>query len=362
MQPQPLLRRPEFTWPATSLALLFLAIFLGSRGFRELDRSLLGYVVGTAFFIGGSAYRLSFFLGRPQARMYVRGAWAYLADKSVRRAVKRRHSAITAAKGVATNLAAQDFIWRRGWFRWLLHLNIAWGCLLSFAITFPLVFGWVRFNLTGPHLDQYDVMVMGFRLATFPIRSWMGFMTYHALDFTAAMVVLGVGLAYFKRYRKERDFPEARSEWDLLPLHLLLAVAATGLLLTVSSAVLNGAGYTTITLTHQVLVIVTLAYIPFSKLFHFLFRPLAVAVMIYHEAAAAPQTCRSCGAAYAPAKQIADLKDVLGAKGYSQPLMDAHLTPVSDAAMLDLCPACKREYRVRRYLTDHAAYEGRLLH
>jgi hypothetical protein len=362
MQPVPLHRRPEITWTATSLALLFTAIFLGSRGFRDLDKSLLGYLVGTACFIGGSAYRLSFFLGRPQARMYVKGAWRYLTDKSVRRAVRRRRSALTAAKGLVANIAAQNFIWRRGWFRWLLHFNIAWGCLLSFAITFPLVFGWLRFNLTGPRLDQYDLMVMGLRMATFPIESVTGWLIYHGLDFTAVMVLAGVGLAYFKRYRKEREFPEARSEWDLLPLHLLLAVAATGLMLTVSSGLLHGSGYTVITLTHQVLVIVTLAYIPFSKLFHFLIRPLGVAVMIYHEAGAEPQRCRSCGQAYAPAKQVADLKEVLGAKGYSQPIMDAHLIPIPDAALLDLCPACKREYRVRRYLTDHAAHGRGLLH
>lgn len=359
VQPQ-FWRRPEFTWTATALILLFLAVYFGSLRFRELDKALLGYAVGCAFFVGACAYRLAQFLGRPQARMYLRGAWAYLTDKELRSAVKRRRSALTAARGLVTNVIAQDFIWRRGWFRWLLHVNIAWGCLLSFAITFPLVFGWVRFNLISA--DEYQVMVMGVPTITFPIESFLGFMIYHALNWTALMVVLGVVLAYYKRFKAERFMPEGRSMWDLLPLHLLILVSLTGLMLTVSSMFMHGAGYMFITLTHQVLVIFLLAYIPFSKLFHFLFRPLAVAVMVYHEAAAGePHTCRSCGGQYASARQVADLKQILGTKGFSQPLMEMGLTPIPDAQMLDLCPDCKRQYRARRYVKEYA-YQGGLLH
>ncbi|HYF76499.1 MAG TPA: hypothetical protein VD973_05180 [Symbiobacteriaceae bacterium] len=339
-----MLRKPEVTWTAAVLALLFLAIYLGSGQFHHLDKSLLGYILGTACFIGGSTYRLAQFFGRPQAGMYFKGALRYLFDKDVRRAVSRRRSALTAAKGLVTNVVAQDFIWRRGWFRWLLHFNIAWGCLLSFAITFPLVFGWFRFQLISA--DEYQVMIFQVPTVIFPIESFFGWMIYHALDFTAVMVVLGVGLAYYKRFRAERFMADGRSMWDLLPLHLLILVALTGLLLTVSSAFLAGAGYTIITLTHQVLVIMLLAYTPFSKLFHFLFRPLAVAVMVYQEAAGEKQTCRTCGDGFAPARQIADLKDVLGEKGFSQPLLAA---PVRDTEALDLCPACKREYRARGF-------------
>jgi hypothetical protein len=340
--------RPEYTWTAGVLAVLFLAIYLGSQEFRELDKSLLGYILGAACFIGGSAYRLAQFLGRPQAGMYVRGALRYLFQKDVRRAVKRRRSALTAAKGLVVNVGAQNFIWRRSWFRWLLHFNIAWGCLGSFLITFPLVFGWLRFNLVSA--DTYQVVIMGAPTITFPIESVFGWTIYHGLDFTAVMVVAGVALAYFKRFRQERFNLDGRSMWDLLPLHLLILVALTGLMLTVSSTFLAGAGYTVITLTHQVLVIIMLAFIPFSKLFHFLFRPLAVAVMVYHEGSAEQQVCRNCGEPFAPAQQVADLKQVLGEKGFSQPLLEAHLKPIPDSEMLDLCPQCKREYRAWRYV------------
>ena len=335
--------KPEVTWTATVLLLLFLAIYVGSQQFHELDKSLLGYIIGTVCFIGGSTYRLAQFLGRPQAAMYFKGALTFLFNRDVRRSVKRRRSALTAAKGLVTNVVAQDFIWRRGWFRWLLHFNIAWGCLLSFAITFPLVFGWFRFKLISA--DEYQVIVFGLPTVIFPIESLFGWLIYHALDFTAVMVVLGVGLAYYKRFKTERFMVDGRSLWDLLPLHLLILVSVTGLMLTVSSAFLAGAGYTVITLTHQVLVIALLTYTPFSKLFHFLFRPLGVAVMVYHEAAGEKQQCRNCGDAYAPARQIADLKEVLGEKSFSQPLLDA---PVLDAEALDLCPSCKRDYRARR--------------
>lgn len=335
--------KPEVTWTATVLLLLFLAIYVGSQQFHELDKSLLGYIIGTVCFIGGSTYRLAQFLGRPQAAMYFRGALTFLFNRDVRRSVKRRRSALTAAKGLVTNVVAQDFIWRRGWFRWLLHFNIAWGCLLSFAITFPLVFGWFRFKLISA--DEYQVIVFGLPTVSFPIESLFGWLIYHALDFSAVMVVLGVGLAYYKRFKAERFMVDGRSMWDLLPLHLLILVSVTGLMLTVSSAFLAGAGYTVITLTHQVLVIALLTYTPFSKLFHFLFRPLGVAVMVYHEAAGEKERCRNCGDEYAPARQIADLKEVLGEKSFSQPLLDA---PVLDAEALDLCPSCKRDYRARR--------------
>ncbi|HYG60464.1 MAG TPA: hypothetical protein VD902_20525 [Symbiobacteriaceae bacterium] len=341
-------RRPEVTWTAGAVFLLMASVYVGSGGFRELDKSLIGYLVGTILFIGGCAYRLAQFMGRPQAAMYFRGALRYLFDKDVRRAVKRRQSAKTAAKGLVMNVAAQDFIWRRGWFRWLLHFNIAWGCLLSFAITFPLVFGWLRFSLVG--MNHYQVVVMGVPTFIFPVESLFGWLLFHALDFTAVMVVLGVVLAYYKRFKTERFNVDGRSMWDLLPLHLLMLVALTGLLLTVSSIFLHGAGYTVITLTHQVLVVILLTFIPFSKLFHFLFRPLAVAVMVYHEAGAEQKHCRNCNEAYAPANQIEDLRGVLGTKGFSQPLMEAHLKPVPDAEMLDLCPNCKRLYRAWRYI------------
>ncbi|HYF90788.1 MAG TPA: hypothetical protein VD969_00940 [Symbiobacteriaceae bacterium] len=337
--------KPEITWTAAVLTGLLVAVYLGSQQFLELDKSLLGYLVGTFCFIGGSTYRLAQFLGRPQAAMYFKGALTYLFDKDVRRSVKRRRSAMTAAKGLVTNVVAQDFIWRRGWFRWLLHFNIAWGCLLSFAITFPLVFGWFRFKLVSA--DEYQIMIFGLPTVVFPIESLFGRLIYHALDFSAVMVVFGVILAYYKRFKAERFMIGGRSTWDLLPLHLLILVSLTGLLLTVSSAFLRGAGYTVITLTHQVLVIALLAYTPFSKLFHFLFRPLAVAVMVYHEASGEQQHCRKCGEAYAPAKQVADLKQVLGEKSFSQPILEA---PVLDAEALDLCPSCKRDYRARRYI------------
>lgn len=353
MRPLASLRRPEVSWTLAVLTLFLLVLYLGSHGFRELKVSELGYLIGTAFFIGGSTYRLAFFLGRPQARMYLKGALRELLKG-------RRRSLATAARGTVTNVVAQDFIWRRSWFRWLLHFNISWGCLLSFAITFPLVFGWVRFDLIGQ--THYQMVVWGLPLFSFPIESLTGWLIFKTLNFSALMVVLGVGLAYYKRYRAERDLPGVRSDWDMLPLHLLFAVAATGLLLTVSNMFFRGAGYTVITLSHQVLVVLLLAYIPFSKLFHFLFRPLAVAVMVYHEAGAAePQRCRSCGEPYAPARQVADLKRVLGEKGYSQPVMGPGLQPVRDVETLDLCPACKREYRVRRYVAEYA-YQGGLFH
>lgn len=44
---------------------------------------------------------------------------------------------------------AQRFMFRRGFSPWLMRQLIMWGCVISALITFPLVFGWVHFELEG---------------------------------------------------------------------------------------------------------------------------------------------------------------------------------------------------------------------
>ena len=37
-----------------------------------------------------------------------------------------------------------------------------WGCILAFAITFPLVFGWIHFETLPGDLESYRTFVFGF--------------------------------------------------------------------------------------------------------------------------------------------------------------------------------------------------------
>jgi len=351
--------RRAAAWAGGSVAALMAAIYLGSRGFKDLDPSNLGYLAGTLVFVWGSTYRLAVFLIKPATRMFLRGALtrkrsAGATPGAGSKAPRGRSRWGPGARAVGANLLGQAFIWRRQPSRWLGHMAISWGCLLSGLVTFPLVFGWVHFRLVDG--SSYDIMVFGQATHRFVIRSLEGWMLFHALDFTAAMLVLGLGLYYWRRLTQPQNQPEQRSEWDLLPLHLLLGVAVSGLMLTVDSAWLDGAGYSYITVLHQALVVVTLAYLPWSKLFHLLFRPLAAAVQTYHEQGRlSPQICPGCGRAYAPAVQIGDLTRVLGDLDVRQPYLDRSQA----ASLLDLCPDCKRVQQARLFVGSAVSQEVR---
>src|SRR5260370_7054474 len=103
----------------------------------------------------------------------------------------------SAAKTVATNLIEQRFIFKRGFSRWAMHFLIMWGCVLSALITFPLVFGWVHFKLEGTL--SYRAYVFGFPLNVVQGRSVIAWVTFHALAFTALMVIAGCAIAILRR-------------------------------------------------------------------------------------------------------------------------------------------------------------------
>jgi hypothetical protein len=125
---------------------------------------------------------------------------------------------------------------------------------------------------------------------------------------------------------------------DLVPLLLLLAVSATGLMLTLSMHALHGEGYVVISLIHAVTVIAMLLYVPFGKLFHIFQRPLHLGVTLYKQAnaAAPPAVCSLCGEDFAGAMQVEDLKGVLAAVGLDWRLRG----PV--AHYMHVCPRCRR--------------------
>jgi hypothetical protein len=78
-----------------------------------------------------------------------------------------------------------------------MHMAIFWGVVLSCAITFPLTFGWIRFTLVPP--DRYQLWFFGFPVFQFPIQAGTGFALFHALDWTALLLILGLAVALFRR-------------------------------------------------------------------------------------------------------------------------------------------------------------------
>jgi hypothetical protein len=339
-------------------ALLMLLIALGSRGFHWFDAALIGYLVAAVFATAAVTYKYTFWLSRPPTSRYWWRSWQLFLSY----ANFRRYTAlIPAAIG---DLFAQTFIRRRGWYRWITHQCIFWGVLLSCLITFPLTFGWLRFTQTTSGL--YRIWFFGFPLFAFPTSTPFGFVVIHALDFTAALLLIGLVLAFHRRFHDLALIAVQRFRFDIVPLALLMAIAVTGLALTFDSALLGGAYYWYISLTHETVVVLWLLSLPFGKFFHLIERPATVGIELYWRTGENTelQHCARCGEAFAPTRFIQDLKHTLYNVGENYSLNKAPDQPFSrsvdeppiqlDAeteratSMLwwqDLCPTCKRVIR-----------------
>jgi hypothetical protein len=71
------------------------------------------------------------------------------------------------------NILFQRFIMPRGRMRWFGHFLLATGCLISFAVTFGLTFGWMHFTLKEGTIDMYETHLLGFTVMTFPLNTVM---------------------------------------------------------------------------------------------------------------------------------------------------------------------------------------------
>ncbi|HBY45526.1 MAG TPA: MFS transporter, partial [Chloroflexi bacterium] len=181
-------------WIVTAIATVALLalIYIGSRGLRDFDSSLIGYCVATIFAVAAMTWRYTLWLGRPPTWRYFRAGWAnFLSVANFRR------YALMIPKAWWTDIFGQTFILRRSTTRWVMHMCIFWGVLLSVMVTVPLTFGWIRFTLKG--IDHYTAWFFGFPIFTFPIAARSGFAIYHVLDFTAALLLIGLAIAFWRR-------------------------------------------------------------------------------------------------------------------------------------------------------------------
>ncbi len=323
--------RPILGASLTTLALVGL-VALGSRGGRWLDPALLGYLVAALFACFGVAYRYWAWIERPATRMYFGHTIRTLRSKKVLAALPRMGLL------ALDQLFLQRFIGKRSLKRWGAHALIAWGCLLAFAVTFPLVFGWVRFTSAGLDASRYQAWFFGFPAGAFPLGSVAAFLTFHMLDWAALMVVAGCALAFVRRRQDEGDSATQRFDLDLAPLLLLIAVSVTGLLLTVSISFMQGRNYGTLAFLHELTVILLLLSLPFGKLFHIVQRPAQLGVSLYKAEGEAEGrvACRSCDEPFIRANQLRDLKALYATLDLGAAI---HGHGVHH---LDLCPRCKR--------------------
>ncbi|HZU52602.1 MAG TPA: hypothetical protein VFF77_01800, partial [Holophagaceae bacterium] len=313
-------------------------VALGSRGGRWLDPALLGYLLATLFASFGIAYRYWDWVDRPPTWMFFRHSLKTLLSPKGFKAFAKMGTA------AADQIVLQRFIRKRSIRRWGAHFLLSWGCMLGFAITIPLVFGWVRFTSAGLDASRYQAWVMGIPAFTFPLDSLVATLTFHALDIAAVMVIAGCALSFLRRRQDEGDTATQRADLDLMPLLLLIAVSATGIMLTVSETYLQGRNFGTIAYLHELTVILLLLSLPFGKLFHIVQRPAQIGVKLYKEEGEAEGRlpCKACGAPFIRANQRRDLEELwdrLDLKGATHADGRFH--------HLDLCPRCKRRLVAR---------------
>jgi len=329
-------RRPAAARPSAgaigacaAAAALSLAIALGSRGFRDFDPALTHYAVAAVLAAAAVAYRYAAWLARPPTRRYVLRTLEL---------VRARGSRLRLAGLAGDRLVAQRFLLERSRPRWLMHLCLSWGTMLAFAITFPLVFGWIHFESAPLDPESYRAVLFGVVVDEFSIHSWKAFVAFNALNLSALLVLAGVALALVRRLGLGADAAIQRVGHDLLPLLLLLAVAASGLALTISSHAFAGRGYGLLSVAHAATVIGLLVYIPFGKLFHAVQRPAHAGVGLYKRAGAMgpSASCARCGDSFASAMHVDDLKTVLDELGL------ASRSPSRGVHPQDVCPNCRR--------------------
>jgi nitrate reductase gamma subunit len=324
--------RPAFRVGGIAALTLMTVIYAGSHGLEHFDWALSTYAVGSIFAAFAVAYRYAVWAQRPPTMMYLKRGWQMF--------FRRGRNTPVLGKRLLDNFVLQTFITQRSAQRWLMHACLSWGGMLAFALTFPLVFGWMHFETLADNAEVYRLLVFGFQVEQFPVHSVRGFLHFNLLNISAVLMLVGLGLSVKLRMSDRGELATQTFADDVLPLLLLFAVSVTGLMLTVSSHFLSGYGFQFIGMAHASSVIGLLLYLPFGKLFHIVQRPLSLGVSFYKEAGqtGARAFCRRCGDDYASRMHIGDLKTVLDQLGMNF----RFATPDGDVHYQEICPRCRR--------------------
>jgi hypothetical protein len=332
-----------------------LGIAIGSHGLTHFDPALIGYAVGSILAAFAVGYRFTVWAQRPPSRMYFKRGFQFMFRRVGKPAgptgpvptsespgAKRFdvHGAGTLGRALAVNFIAQRFILRRSWYRWIMHLCLSGGCTLAFAITFPLVFGWIHFESFPDNAEMYRVVVFGLGVDSFSVHSLKGMVMFNALNIAGVVVLIGLFMAGARRLTDAGERATQTFFEDIMPLLLIFAVTATGLALTVSYKFLGGRGHHLWALVHMVSVVALLLYIPFGKLFHMFQRTCSLCVSRYQKVGAdGPRAhCRRCGENFASQMHVDDLKTVLDQLGFNY----RFATPNGEVHYQEICPTCRR--------------------
>jgi len=313
--------------------LVVFGIYFGSRRFKDFDVALVPYAAATVFAAFALGHRYAVWLGRPPtSRLFGRSFSLLFSSDDL------ATNWTNLLRGIFRTLVTQRFVSHRSPLRWIAHLCLMYGCLLAFAITFPLSFGWIRFETSRTSQGVYEAYVFGIRVFQTNLSSPLASLLFNALVVAAVLVIVGVLLSLYRRGRDRGVLAIQDAAADLLPLLLLFSISATGLLLTISTHYMNGYKYDFLSQTHAVTVILLLLYAPFGKLFHLVQRPTQLTVHVVREAGERGEkaVCARCGEAFASLMQIEDLKRIQAETGVRYTLRNGK-------HYQDVCPPCRRK-------------------
>ena len=302
-------------------ALVVGGIYVGSGRLAHFDPALFWYALGSVLAAFAVGYRFTVWASRPPSRMYFKRGLELLFRRTTwsRQPTRPRGaSAMDLAREGATNFVAQDFVRRRSIYRWIMHLCLSGGCTLAFAVTFPLVFGWIHFTTAPNDAEIYNVVAFGMTLDTFSIHSVKALLAFNALNIAGVVVLVGLAMAGYRRLTDAGERAVQTFYEDILPLILIAFVTVTGLALTVSYHYLEGLGHRAMVWVHLVSVLLLLFYIPFGKLFHMFQRSCALCVALYKKAGTTGEQarCLVTGEEFTSRQHVEDMKVVLDELGF----------------------------------------------
>lgn len=319
--------------------LLIASIVIGSRNLANFDAALVAYLFGCIFACFGVTYRYSVWLQRPPTRRYFVRTWQLLFSR------QGLANLTELTKRFGVDFVGQRFIRRRGTARGIGHMLMAGGCMMAFAVTFPLVFGWINFGLKPNGIDTYEMYVFGFKVMEFPLHTVFAEVLFNALNWSAILVIAGVMLFMRRRLTQAGQIAIQTFENDWLPLLILLAISVTGLGITLDYRYMGGQAHQFMAITHAITVILFLLWLPFGKFYHIVQRPAQLGVAMYQrEGREGPQAvCPHTGQAFTSKMHVDDLKLVTKELGFDYTLADG-------TSHLDLSPQGKRAALAKAHL------------
>lgn len=320
-----------------TVVVIFL-VFAGSRELQNFDAALIAYLFGTVFAVFGIAYRYSVWIQRPPTRMYWRRSWEFLLSRNFFPYLGRSLYLFF------RNILFQRFIYPRGRARWVGHFLLATGCLLAFAVTIPLTFGWIHFDLSEGSDTVYVAHVFGFPAGTFNLGSPLAFIIFHVLVWCSWLVIFGAVIMLKRRLTNGGLISTQSFEGDWLPLILLIAISVTGLGISYDYSFLEGRTHQFMSVTHAITVILWLVWLPFGKFFHIFQRPAQLGAHVYRMEGSKREmaVCPHTGKPFATRVQIDDLKTVTRELGFDFSREDG-------THHLDLSPEGKRSALARAH-------------